>query len=233
MAKPLMPSVSGTPVNQLPCYQRLPSRRALAAPALRTSFTLDQPTLTLNTIQTRTAYEALWETGVLTLDPALAEEGFEEAYAWMAQQMAHRLSTHGDGILWLWAKYSRRELVREARRCRGEVLLTVHVERERVLLRYFDDWHMVLNNGYLVSDVPGETYDEYDARYEVASHGWDARSEGLRNLPRAEWPADLRAELEATWQAIFDPAVLAATRSVQATVHEILATDVVRAVRIA
>ena len=143
---------------------RLPGRPVLLAPPFRVASDLDAPVLRLQTIQTPAAYEALRRNGILAGDPALGDADFAEAYDWMRWQMAARLPTSGDGILWLWAKTTYRDLVGNARHARGDVLLTVRVPRERVLLSHFGDWHTVLNRGPDVPLLPGETIEEWIPR---------------------------------------------------------------------
>ncbi|MCL1870364.1 MAG: DUF3841 domain-containing protein [Promicromonosporaceae bacterium] len=159
----------------------------------------------LHTFQTRDAYEVLREHGVLVADPALAEPLFAEAYEWMGKQMKRRLATSADGMLWLWARHTRREFTRAARGLRGEVLITVQVEREQALLSHFHDWHVVLNRGLLVPQCGGGSIEAWEVRFEASNADWDLRADDLRDVPRTQWPEDLRSELEASWESIFDP----------------------------
>ncbi|MGX1575513.1 hypothetical protein [Cellulosimicrobium funkei] len=46
------------------------------------------------------------------------------------------------------------------------------------------------------------------------------------------WPRELRATTETSWDAIFDLDAVPTTRPLQATVHELAVTDVVRAVQV-
>ena len=179
-------------------YGRLPRRPALLAPPFRVACDLDAPVLTLHTIQTPAAYDVLQRNGVLAGDPALGDADFAEAYDWMRRQMAARLTTSGDGILWFWAKTNYCDLVGNARHARGEVLLTVRVPCERVLLSHFGDWHTVLNRGLEVPLLPGETFEEWCPRFDAVRDEWEARADPYRDLPIAVWPSFLRAELEAS-----------------------------------
>jgi hypothetical protein len=72
-------------------------------------------------------------------------------YDWMRQRMAERMpGFSGDYPVWAWLK---RPSTRPSvwRRAAGEatVLVSASVPRHRLLLSAFDDWHAVLNNGYL------------------------------------------------------------------------------------
>ena len=211
---------------------RLPRRPVLLAPPFRVATYLDAPVLTLHTIQTPAAYDVLRRKGILVGDPALGDADFAEAYDWMRRQMAARLPTAGEGILWLWLKTNYRDLVGNARHARGEVLLTVRVPRERVLLSHFDDWHTVLNRGLEVPLLPGETFEEWSPRFDSAYDEWGLRADSYRDLPIEAWPPNLRAELEASWESIFDLSKREEPLYIQATVHALHASEVVRAVRI-
>ena len=204
----------------------------MLAPPFRVASDLDAPVLTLQTIQTPAAYDVLQRDGILAGDPALGDADFAEAYDWMRRQMAARLPSSGDGILWLWAKTTYRDLVGNARHARGEVLLTVRVRRERVLLSHFGDWHTVLNRGLNVPLLPGETFEEWSPRFNALYDEWCVRAGAHHDLPIAAWPPFLRAELEASWESIFDLNNREEPLYVQATVHALRASEVVRAVRI-
>lgn len=190
--------------------------------------------LRLHTVQTEGAYRVLAESGVLCGDPSLSDQVFVDAYAWLAGEMDRRLPTTGPGMLWGWARITRRQLVSNVRCARGEVLLTVEVARERVLLHNYEDWHAVLNHGLLVPCTQGETVEEWWKRAEPLIDDFDARlgDSDLSSRSAGDWPVELREELLASWAAIFDPATWSASECIQATLHELRASDVVRAVRI-
>ena len=65
--------------------------------------------------------------------------------------------------------------------------------------------------------------DEFAARLDAA---------GARNAPIGDWPAGLRAEVERSWECIFDRSLFSKTDHWQATIHELFAADVIEAVRI-
>lgn len=192
--------------------------------------------LRLETVQTYAAYEVLASTGLLHGDPDLAEPEFTGAYAWLSAEMQRRLPSVGhSGMIWAWARIGRRELLKGLRRAPGDVLLTLEVPAERVLLHGFGDWHAVLNRCLLVPEQPGETIDEYWRRTESTLDDFDRRvsEAGVRHAWGADWPAELRRDVEASWGLIFDPDSWHPSIAVQATLREVRASDVVRAVRIA
>lgn len=167
-------------------------------------------------------------------DACLAEPAFADAYAWLAAEMDRRVSTTGPGMLWAWARIGRRQLVSNVRRARGDVLLTVDVSAERALVHSYDDWHAVLNRALLVPARRRETAEQWWARAEQIIDEFEARVDagGHRQLSLGEWPKELRAELEASWTAIFDPGTWEPGAHLQAMLHELRAEDVVAAARI-
>jgi Domain of unknown function (DUF3841) len=206
-----------------------------AVPPGRVGYDLDAGRLLLHTVQTARAHDVLITTGTLRPDPALADADFASAYEWMGRQMRKRLPTTGRGALWLWARTRREHLVSGCRQARGQVLLTCRVPRDRVLLSHFDGWHSVLNRGLgWFPRLPGESEDDAVTRWEKASDELDARLEGAgaRAAPVRDWPADLRAEIERSWECIFDRRNYGRYDVWQATVHALYAEDVVNAVQI-
>jgi len=216
----------------LPAYGDLPARSWFLAPPLRLVSRLKSAVVTLYTVQTREAYETFVREGVLLGDPTLGEPSFQEAYCWMLRQMDARLPPPREGLLWLWANPSRRRLWSNAKLSSGEVLLTVRVHRDRILLSEFSDWHMVLNRGLHVPRFPGEAAAAWEARADALDNEFECEAEPHRDLPLAEWPTNLRSRLETSWEAIFDPATWNAKSWIQATMRELHPEDVVRAVRI-
>ncbi len=111
------------------------------------------------------------------------------------------------------------------------MLLTAEIPRTRVLLSDFEEWHTVLNKSLAVPLLPGESDDEWSARFDVIHDEWWERTEPYHRLPLAGWPAPLRDELESSWALVFDLDD-AGKRDLQGVVHELRASDVTRAVRI-
>jgi len=218
---------------RLPAWDKLVARRLLLAPPPWRSIGRDRLTVVLHTFQTRGAYESLRREGVLAGDSTRAIPEFREAYAWMSTQMGrHRLGGGAGEIIWLWANITRRHLRRAARDCSGEVLLSVQVARDRALFSDFNAWHDVLNRVLHVPRERGENAEAWDARWEELDNAFRARAEPYDDQPLATWPIELRAELETSWEAIFDPATWPRYGDRQATMRVLRAEDVVRAVRI-
>lgn len=185
-------------------------------------------------MQTADAFEELESTGKLIPDTSLAEPNFGDAYNWMLRQMEARLPTIGDGALWFWARIRRRDLVDLCKLAPGSVLLSCSVPRERVLVSHFGDWHAALNGSPHVPDLPGESDDDYVARLERIFDDFEAHQKATEaaRRPIRGWPAGLRAELEKTWEHIFDPATFGRSDRLQATMHALHAEDVIEAVRL-
>lgn len=220
----------------MPRYGRLPRRPWFLAPPFHLGGGFDAEVLTVHTIQSREAYETLQSAGTPTGDATRSDwRGhleFDEAYEWMRRQMNARLGSQAEGLLWFWARTQFRDLAGNAKHARGEVLLTARIARDAVLLSHFNDWHSVLNRSLEVPLLPGETYGEWSPRFIAICDEFDRRAESFRKLPIDRWPRELRTELEASWESIFDLDHCQGRHSVQATSHELRARDVVRAVRI-
>lgn len=196
----------------LTAYDELPAWMPRFVVPRGTSEGLLGETLILHTIQTSDAWRQLAATGVLIPDVDRAEADFHIAYAWMDRQMSAR-GLMGEGMLWLWGRIPRQALRGSARLSPGSVLMTVRVPKDRVLLSDFADWHFVLNNAPYVAVRDGESDEE-----------WEGRSDAIE--------AAGRGAVEGTWEAIFDPDLWQEGGDLQATIREIRASDVVRAVRI-
>lgn len=205
-----------------------------ALPAGRIGYDPSADRLLLHTIQTEEAVEELLSTGQLRPNASLTDPRFADAYKWMQAQMATRLTTSGEGALWFWARIRRRDLVDCCRAARGEVLLTCRLPRERVLLSHFGDWHAVLNENPHVPDLPGESENEYDVRFDAIFDAFEDRKKaaGVGGASARDWPQDLRTEIEQTWEHIFQPLAFGRSSALQATAHVLYADDVVEAVRL-
>jgi hypothetical protein len=117
---------------------------------------------------------------------------FLPAYRWMMEQMRRRVPAYGGGFpIWFW--YSPKPDLRESG-CldRGDRGLRIELElpRENVLLSDFQTWHCVLNRWHL-------------SRSWRESREWDRKVKGYDQF-RSELPASLEAELQATWERVFD-----------------------------
>jgi len=195
----------------------------------------------LHTFQTVEAFDELRQTGVLEGWPRYWEEDFAEAYQWMKREMDRRLPTSGDGMVWMWAATTRRDLLGSARRARGDVLVSVRVPRKHVLLSHFGDWHCVLNRALLIPGDRDVPWPDWEAEFDRIWDDWSERTQNCFQSPLKVWPGPLREELERSWQAIFEPerwvesndgASWVAAHRLQATAHRITLDEVTRAVRL-
>ena len=202
-------------------------------PPGRIAYNINAPVLLLHTIQTESALDGLLSTGSLLPDPARAGTRHRDAYSWMLAQMAQRLPTAGPAALWFWAKIRREDLVDNCGFHGGQVLLTCRIPRERVLLSQYEAWHEVLNRVPSLQPETGEGDDAYDARYNALLDNFSRqlRDAGAFHNVMESWPAELREEVERTWQSILDPAAFPKTAYWQATTHWLRSEDVVEVVR--
>lgn len=228
----MSPTPKASNRHRLRSYAELPTRPWFLAPPRRISSDLDAKTLRLHTFQTARAYETLTRDGLLVGDSSRGLADFQEAYEWMLKQMEQYLAGPPDGLLWLWPNATHRLLRNVARHASGEVLLTVHVPRERMLVSDFSDWHTVLNRCLHVPRQTDESDAEWDARWQARTDAFETRCEPYVSLATSEWPTELRAELETSWEAIFDPVTWPRKPDLQATMRELRRDEVVRAVRI-
>ena len=108
------------------------------------------------------------------------------------EQMARRVPGYTGGFpVWFWHS-PKPDLRCAGHRSAGErgVRIELELPRERVLLFDFQSWHCVLNRWRL-------------SLSERESKEWDRRTKGL-DQHRAPLPAPLEAELQATWERVFD-----------------------------
>ena len=205
-----------------------------AVPAGRINYDINGDVLLLHTVQTVTALDEILRSGRLVPDPQLADPAYSAAYDWMLRQMRLRLPTVGAGAVWFWARTRRRDLVEQCRAARGEVLISCRIPRSRVLLSHFVDWHAALNACFHMPAWADESDVAYSLRWDAAYNQLQGRLEAVK-APRDEislWPADLRAEVEGTWEGIFDTSAYGRAEIWQATAHAIYADDVIEAVRL-
>ncbi len=218
-------------VSSFPIREACP---ADAVPPGRIGYDISADQLLLHTLQSEEAFDALCSAGVLVSDPSRVDPFLVDAYDWLYRQMAARLTTAGEGALWFWARITRRDLVDSCRDSIGQVLLTCRVPRERVLLSHYGHWHSVLNKFPHIPELSGESDEDYTARMNRRYDDFVARlkAAGAWGAGIADWPADLRADVEQGWESIFDPGNYGRSESWQATMHTLRVEDIVKAVRI-
>jgi len=189
--------------------------------------------LVMQTVQKVDVWDALARHGRYGPPRWDDDHDFAGAYGWMHQQMADQLSTRSPGIVWLWAQHPGRGFLRMQAES-GDVLLTCRIRREDVVISDFGDWHCVLNRTPLVASVPGEDGDAYGRRLDPILDDFFDRREaaGMGSAPLVDWPDQLRREVETTWTGIFDAEQWSNRSVLQATVPELRAEQVVRAVRV-
>jgi hypothetical protein len=112
-------------------------------------------------------------------------------------------------------------------------LLTCRIPRERVALSDYEAWHHVLGGWLLDADM------DSGAATTAAERWWDRAEAELggevfsRAMQNRQWPQPYQAELEQSWQYVFDVETNVQRRPstiIQATFEELRPTDVVRAV---
>ena len=178
----------------------------------------------LFTIQSKKAFEALMDNGILRIDEALLPNTmakkypfiFEEPYAYMREEMEKRIGAPPASVLypiWAWYKYrglrspSKEKLFAEY----GEgVLLTLEAEPSAVLLSDFN-----LYDSYLLHSLPILDDKEMEAYLESAD-----------GLNRDKAFASYREGWERIFVPQYDKRVLAAKSYVQATLWQIKREDV-------
>ena len=195
--------VTVTPSFPLRCTD--PER---AVPPGRLEYDLDADRLLLHTVQSAGAFGTLCATGVLRPDPALAEPLFADSYEFMYRQMAARLHQRERRAMAVGAYHPQgsRELLPSLARERaadlpGSPRAGAPVKR--------DGMASCPESGLgEMPMLPGESGGDAFARWEKASDAFEARLEaaGVERLstPVRDWPADLKDEIERSWERIFD-----------------------------
>lgn len=174
------------------------------------------------TIQHQSAWEKAEATGILKADGRRIEPDFRPAYRWLIEQMRQRLPDYRDNYpVWAWAQ-PKPDLRRPWHLRTGTLGVRIEfaADPDQVLLSHFDAWHAVLNDWYL------STSEADDDRH------WQALQDNKNN------PAELRilrAELEASWERVFDLELLASNKDwwgeseiVQATLGHVCLDQVVK-----
>lgn len=218
--------------SRLRSFNDLPALPWFIVPFPRSSAS-GRELLTLSTFQTREAYEVLVRDGVLIGDSTRGWDEFQEAYAYLIRVMKDRgVPGPADGMLWLWPNPTRRRIRSHAKQARGEVLLTVRLSPDQVVISEFADWHFALNRMLHVPQGVGEGDEAWETRWGRVTDDFDSRVGDLKRQPIAEWPPELRDEIENSWEAIFDPTMWHPDSTLQATTHQLRMDDIIGAVRI-
>lgn len=150
------------------------------------------PTVRGWTIQRADCWERFRRQGVLRADGRRIYRHFRPAYRWLMQQMARRLTgCTGRFPVWFWHS-PKPDLRHGGYLPAGERAVRIELElpRERVLLLDFQSWHCVLGSSHL-----SLSWRE--------SREWDRRTKGFDQY-RAPLPTPIEAELQATWERVFD-----------------------------
>jgi hypothetical protein len=180
----------------------------------------DSEQMRLWTIQRHEAWEVLRDSGVLRADGRRIWREFRPAYRWLICQMHLRLGSPAvRPPIWAWRRPKPDlrhggHLPPGSRGVRIEFVIPV----ARVLLFSFDAWHAVLNGWYL------SLTEAEEGRWEERIRKWSA--------DRNRLPSDLQAEMEASWERVFDlPALdksgwVGPVRCIQAVLEEIRLEEV-------
>jgi len=173
------------------------------------------------TIQPPEVLEELQRVGTLSADPTKgSEEDLFDAYAWMRRQMAVRVPGYGGGDVW-WAYLDKPDLRHwRWRFYPGEWLrIELAIPRNEALLSDYDAWWCVMACHY---------YSQNDEEAEA----WDSRLAG-RKVSERTLPPDLLAEMETSWERIFNPGEIGfyASGEWQATFEHLRLFDVRRVTR--
>ena len=172
------------------------------------------------TIQRPSWWRTLQERGEIRGDGRYVCHHFRPAYKWMMEQMRRRVPGYGGGFpIWLWHT-PKPDLRHSGHLARGEQALRIELElpREIVLLSDFETWHCVLNRWHL-----SLSWRE--------SREWDRRTKDYDQF-RQTLPPSLEAELQATWDRVFDLDLVHRTKlwgpvdHVQGVVDRVLLTEV-------
>lgn len=199
----------------------------------------------LYSIQPRRVYDRVCQGQTWTSNPFDAsplehiDAQWRAAYLWLGEQMRQRgrLPQYPTTAfpVWAWQCWNgkrqpkpdlRQRALRDWARDEPQVLLTLEVAEDRVLVSDYDAWHCVLNYLFLGDETASNAFDERcrHRRLHYSTSG-----------PLLD-PA-LHEELQASWQGIFDPDLAAAfteqdpTEAIlQATFWELRPDDVREAV---
>ncbi len=149
-------------------------------------------TLRAWTIQAVAVWERFQQCGVLHADGRRICRHFRPAYRWLMEQMAQRIPDYsGCFPIWFWHS-PKPDLRHGGHLASGECGVRIELElpRERVLLFDFQTWHCVLNRWHLSL-----------SRRE--SREWDRKTKGF-DQHATPLPPPLEAELQASWERVFE-----------------------------
>jgi len=135
----------------------------------------------LFTIQDEAAFDCLQNTGVLRCNPELSdlvqECEFGRAYDWIADEMRKRIDEPPAGVkypFWAWHSLYGKPAKPDLRRtefnnyCGEHYIIEYEIPNNQVLLSDEGNWHFVLNDWFLPSDVDNEAiYDAEDKKFET------------------------------------------------------------------
>lgn len=151
------------------------------------------------TIQPKTLYEDLLREKVVFCKPELSEYlqewNFGPAYDWLVMQMKDRIGAAPTDVkypIWAWyvfdGKNEKPDLRKsEFRYCReDQACIELEIPDQYVLLSDEEDWHMVLNNWYLVRD-------------NISDEDFEREYEWFRGLPESEQ----KNVKQKSWERIF------------------------------
>jgi hypothetical protein len=176
--------------------------------------------LHLWTIQQYEAWGVLRDSGVLRADGRRIWRDFRPAYRWLIGQMHLRLGSPAARYP-VWAWHSPKPDLRHGGHLppgSQGVRIEFVIPTARVLLFDYDAWHAVLNGWYL-------------SLTEAEDGRWEEKLR-RRSANRKRLPSDLQAEMEASWERVFDlPALdesgwVGSVRYVQAVLEEIRLEEV-------
>jgi hypothetical protein len=173
--------------------------------------------VTLWTVQPLETWKKLQKALVLRVEPERIDLDFLPAYDWLRNELSLRIDGYSGGYPW-WAYY--RPWPRQ-RRKRGieQMCLQLAVPRERVAFHNSSAWLMVMGRFYVALD------DEEDRR--ITKRG---------EVAGYPLPADLAADIEASWSRVFDVEALGRSDvlklgDIHANFEELRLEDVVEAKR--
>ena len=158
------------------------------------------------TTQTRAFWEQLQAQGAISCESRYAadDELFRSKYDWLSDQMRHRVGPPPrpeiQYPIWGWKQVGNYKKERHPSLQDGtplvseQVFLTLEIPEDKVLLSDFYLWgEAVLNNFFIPAD-------------RADSRQFDKIEGALRNagIPFKEWPEDIKAIVQQSWERIFD-----------------------------